>query len=233
MNIEERVTKLFRVRKTVLTMLKDRGYSVTKEELDETKEEFRLRFGEDPSRQQMTIQKEKKNNPAEQIFVFFPDEAKVGVKTIKQYAEKMKSEDVMRAIVVVQVSLTPFAKQCLAEMAPAGFHIEQFQDCELLVNITKHALVPTHSVLSPAEQDKVLQHYKVKKEQLPRMQVTDPVARYYGMRRDQIVKIIRPSETAGRLPGERGVGTSSSGLSSAATDNCCQVWACHGSVTCG
>ena len=50
------------------------------------------------------------------MFVFFPEDAKVGVKTIKNFAERMKSEGVARAIMVVASQLTPFAKQCLEEM---------------------------------------------------------------------------------------------------------------------
>lgn len=38
-----------------------------------------------------------------QIFVFFAEEAKVGVKSIKTYAERMRNEAVSRAVMVVQV----------------------------------------------------------------------------------------------------------------------------------
>lgn len=58
------------------------------------------------------------DDPTEQLFVFFPEEAKVGVKTIKVLAERMRGEGVQRAVMVVATNMTPFAKQCLQEMQP-------------------------------------------------------------------------------------------------------------------
>ena len=83
-----------------------------------------------------------------QIFVFFPDEEKVGVKTIKEYAKRMKDESVYRAIIVVQASLTPFAKQSLLECQAQKFYIEQFQETELLAGEGERG--PGSVVNSPA-----------------------------------------------------------------------------------
>ena len=64
----------------------------------------------------------------------------------------MRSEgnNVNRSIIVIQDKITPFAKQSLSEMQPK-IMIEVFREAELLVNITKHVLVPEHRVLSTEE----------------------------------------------------------------------------------
>ena len=149
-------------------------------------------------KEKLTIFAQGQDDSDNQIFVFFPKEAKVGVKKIKDYAEKMKEADVKSAIIVVRTALTAFAKSALQEVFAPKFLIEQFQEQELLVNITEHNLVPSHEVLSQEEKETLLRRYRVKETQLPRIQHADPIARYYGLQRGEVVRITRPSQTAGR-----------------------------------
>lgn len=109
----------------------------------------------------------------------------------------MQEENITRAIIVVQQGMTPSAKQALVDMAPK-YILEQFLEAELLINITEHELVPKHVLLTPEEKTELLTRYKLKESQLMRIQASDPVARYFGLKRGHVVKIIRPSETAGR-----------------------------------
>ncbi|MCL7026998.1 hypothetical protein MKW94_022962 [Papaver nudicaule] len=151
---DEEITRLFRIRRTVLQMLNDRGYLVGDFEINETRAGFLSQFGDSFKREKLDIKKHKRNDDTDQIYVFFPDDEKVGVGKVKTYCNHMKNDGVHRAIMVAKQNLTPMAKTGISEMVIKGH--------------------------------------------LPRIQITDPIARYYGLKRGQVVKIIRPSETAGR-----------------------------------
>jgi len=93
--------------------------------------------------------------------------------------------------------MTPSAVKVLTTMSPK-YLLEHFSELELVINITEHQLVPQHIVLTDDEKKGLLARYRLKEGQLPRILVSDPVARYFGLRRGQVVKILRASETAGR-----------------------------------
>lgn len=170
---------------------------MTQGELDQTLDQFRAQFGDKPQRVNLVILVAHNDDPTDQMFVFFPDEPKVGIKTIRAYCKRMQEENITRAVIVVQSGMTPSAKQALVDMAPK-YILEQFLEAELLINITEHDLVPEHVVMTPEEKRDLLNRYKLKDNQLMRIQAGDPVARYYGLKRGQVVKIVRSSETAGR-----------------------------------
>uniref|UniRef100_A0A9L0JT22 DNA-directed RNA polymerases I, II, and III subunit RPABC1 n=1 Tax=Equus asinus TaxID=9793 RepID=A0A9L0JT22_EQUAS len=144
MDDEEETYRLWKIRKTIMQLCHDRGYLVTQDELDQTLEEFKAQFGDKPSegrprRTDLTVLVAHNDDPTDQMFVFFPEEPKVGIKTIKVYCQRMQEENITRALIVVQQGMTPSAKQSLVDMAPK-YILEQFLQQELLINITEHEL---------------------------------------------------------------------------------------------
>ncbi|XP_059021024.1 DNA-directed RNA polymerases I, II, and III subunit RPABC1-like [Mustela lutreola] len=168
----------------------------------QTLEEFKVQFGDKSSegRPQHTDLMElvaHKDDPTDQMFVFFPEEPKVGIKTIKVYCQWMQEENIKQTLIVVQQGMTTSAKQSLVDMVPKNV-LEQFLQQELLINFTEQELVPEYVIMTKEEVTELLARYKFQENQLPRIQTGDPVARYFEIKRGQVVKVIRPSETADR-----------------------------------
>jgi len=135
------------------------------------------------------------------IWVEFNNDSNVGIKQLRTFAHHITQHNFYTGIFITTVPVTSSALKIIPTVLP--HIIECFMEQDLLVNITLHELVPKHVLLSKEEKAKLLERYRLKESQLPRIQVSDPVARYLGLRRGQVVKIIRMSETAGRYASYR------------------------------
>jgi DNA-directed RNA polymerase I, II, and III subunit RPABC1 len=185
-------------------MLDDRGYIVASDEFKLSFDAFSEIFRKGVSREELTILACKKYFPEKQIFVFFVEntwgEDRITRKTISLYYDRMKDEDVSSSILVLPEKLSPQAEKSLKHIQTrtrGSITIETFRESELVVNITEHVLVPKHQLLTEEESLQLLNRYRVTSLQLPRIIRDDPVAKYLGLKVGDLVKIIRPSETAG------------------------------------
>ncbi|KAK6197325.1 uncharacterized protein RJT21DRAFT_123117 [Scheffersomyces amazonensis] len=204
------VSRLFRSFKTVKEMVRDRGYYISQEEIDMTLEEFRSKICDAMGVAQRKLMCFQANPTAESLekfpelgslWVEFCDEASVGIKTMRNFCIHISEKNFQTGIFIYQSNMTPSATKLIPTVSPAI--IETFPESNLIVNITHHELVPKHIKLSKDEKKQLLERYRLKESQLPRIQRDDPVARYLGLKRGEVVKIIRRSETSGRYASYR------------------------------
>jgi len=124
---------------------------------------------------------EEKNGPITAIY--FIRGEKVGIDNMRDIKE---AADKYHAIIIIyDDAITPSAKVAITRKMQL-FHVS-----ELAFNITRHKLVPRHRLASPEETQAILRKFRVTREQLPRIPVTDPVIKYYGFPCDSLVIITR------------------------------------------
>ncbi|KAK1386761.1 hypothetical protein POM88_014939 [Heracleum sosnowskyi] len=73
------------------------------------------------------------------------------------------------------------------------------QITDLVVNITKHKMLPKHETLSAEEQQSLLNKLDVQPDQIPRMLVTDPIVKYYRLEKGQILKVTYDGPSTGAI----------------------------------
>jgi DNA-directed RNA polymerase subunit H (RpoH/RPB5) len=76
-------------------------------------------------------------------------------------------------------------------------HTEIFNESDLMMDIVTWFGISEHIPLSQEEGERVLNEYRAKKKDMPKIHDTEQMACYYNLQPGQIVKIIRSSENTG------------------------------------
>jgi DNA-directed RNA polymerase subunit H (RpoH/RPB5) len=127
----------------------------------------------------------------ENLSVIYYLSSKFKISDLKKYIP-----DGGKVIIIFKEKINNLNIKNIKESAKNGLEI--FMMKELMFNISKHYLVPKHEVIKDDELLKVIDVYKIKqKSQLPIILKSDPMARYHDINPGEIVKITRPSPSAG------------------------------------
>ncbi|KAK1923017.1 RNA polymerase Rpb5, C-terminal domain-containing protein [Papiliotrema laurentii] len=199
-DLDRELARLYRVTRTVHEMLADRGYNVDdKWGANNPFHYFQEQHGSGGSadRNSMCFSADHLTDAGDRVYVYFCAEKSVSKASIKTFIGSVERMQAKRGILIHPDKLSSVAGKAIQEMQ-AEFNLEAFKEADLLVNITQHFLVPKHTIMKPEEKTALLKRYRLKDTQLPRIMKDDPVAKYYGMKRGQVMKIERSSETAGR-----------------------------------
>ncbi|KAF5821274.1 putative DNA-directed RNA polymerase [Helianthus annuus] len=182
-------------RRTLLEMLRDRGYDVSNSEIDLTLRQFRDLHGQDIDVDRLRISASHVSDPENKVLAVFCGTGVVKVNSIRWIATQiMNKESLSRLIIVVQNHITNQAQKAV-DLFP--FKVEIFQITDLLVNITKHVLKPKHRVMTDKEKEKLLKKFNLDEKQLPRMSQKDAIAQYYALEKGQVIEVTYNGEITG------------------------------------
>ncbi|KAK8893246.1 DNA-directed RNA polymerases II 24 kDa polypeptide (RNA polymerase II subunit 5) [Tritrichomonas musculus] len=202
---ENELNRYFRMYKTIIQMLHDRKFRLDEDKQNIYDEEvnfeiFRTLYDNfRPS--ELNCYCESLNPEVPGVKVLFDiQDSKINQKVIQAIVAQMKAENIKHVIIIVKDGSIPAPMIRLIDKLrnEKQYKIEYFEQKEVLINITKHDLVPTHEPLTTAEKNELLQRYDINESQLPKILKMDPVVRYFGVEPGTVMKITRRSETAGR-----------------------------------
>ncbi|RSH85163.1 DNA-directed RNA polymerases II 24 kDa polypeptide (RNA polymerase II subunit 5) [Saitozyma podzolica] len=188
-DLDRELARLWRVSRTVHEMVRDRGYLIADHEISTSFDQFKNDHGASG-----VADADHGVRENDRIYVYFCGEKSVSKAAMKAFIGSLDRNGARRGIIIYSEKMSSVAKK---EMQ-SEYTLEEFPESDLLVNITRHFLVPKHQIMTPEEKSALIKKYRLKETQLPRIMLSDPVAKYYGMKRGQVMKIERASETAGR-----------------------------------
>ncbi|KAJ9101957.1 hypothetical protein QFC19_005039 [Naganishia cerealis] len=157
-NDSKDVARMWKVNRTLKEMVKDRGYLVAEDEINLPFTEFRINYGGSGAvdRSAMAWYTSRREDQQDTIYIFFSDEENVSKKTVRKFIGDMEERHFRRGIFVYRRKMTPAAKKVIQEMQ-SEYTMEDYAEADLIVNITKHFLVPKHEIMTPEEKQQLLE----------------------------------------------------------------------------
>lgn len=121
------------------------------------------------------------------VYVFANFIEKISVNLFKECLSFLDENNSTHCIIITSEGITPCVKKIIDNSY--NIRIEVFSEDELGYNVTKHCLVPKHEVASAEEIAELKKHLP----NLPIILHKDPVIRFLGFEKKQVVKITRKS----------------------------------------
>lgn len=177
-------SNLRKSRETIIEMLNDRGYNLTKYSVEITLDEIKESYT-----------KNKINLPTQdgKINTIFWDEP-LNISKINNHVTKLKKDNLNLVLLIlgrnnVDDEITISQNRNLDSIF-GKIDYEIFYIDELVFNVTKHHYVPSHVLLNEKEAEIIYNSYG---KNLPLIDKSDIIVRYYGGKIGNIFKIIRPN----------------------------------------
>ena len=186
------IRKIWKSRVTVLDMLIDRGYNVSEDDRV-TYEEFEEWVGDDDEEtimENMTVIYER---PKNKIYVTWI-KGNLGT-VIKNIVLDMKENECTESIIVISATTTNASNEIIKTLWKQKTYIWVFNMDYISINISKHSYVPKHEICSVKETKRLKNQYSVENPQIPKILADDPMVRYLGAVKGQLIRITRNSDT--------------------------------------
>lgn len=197
---EEQVS-LWKSQNCIFKLLQARGYDVSECEKMTTKafrEKMKSKSDEDVRREMTIILRDQKS--LDDILVVWLSTSTLGVNLREVYAQ-MQDEKCSSCIIVLKNSpctrkgVTPWCACTIKKIRANKEYISVYTEQETCVDIMGHRLTPKYEICTSKEKNAILKDYAVTSNQVQKMLLSDPIAKYLGLKKGMMIRIIRDSVT--------------------------------------
>lgn len=122
------------------------------------------------------------------LSVYANAKSKLGIETARQIQQVCAKINPVQLLIITQEGITPAAKKLFVDLVK---NTQFFLTTELEKNYSLHKLVPRQIPLDAKQTAELLDKYSIQLANLPKMNKTDPIAKFFGWPSGTVVKSIR------------------------------------------